>query len=247
MRTMFLALLLLVTPLCSVGCAQRSVRGVDSDKWIIAHRGASGSIAEHTLEAYAAAYFIGADMIEPDVVATRDGHIICLHDITLERVTNVEDMYPGRARADGRWYAIDFDLSELKPLRVDGPGQDWIGLQIPTLEEMLRMVRSLNEQHGTRIGVVPEMKKPTFHKENASLKLKLTVESCLALSKARDCPLFSFMLASAITGCGELNLNNWATMYIRLRMIAVALARPFLTMSSSAQLMTSKPSYRTLA
>ena len=78
---------------------------------VIAHRGASGSLPEHTLPAYAMAYALGADFVEPDLVRTRDGAFICLHDIHLEDTTDVETRFPDRKRADGRWYAADFDLA----------------------------------------------------------------------------------------------------------------------------------------
>jgi len=85
-------------------------------KLVIAHRGASGYLPEHTLAAYAMAYALGADFIEPDLVRTRDGAFICLHDIHLEPTTDVEDVFPDRKREDGRWYAADFDLAEVRRL-----------------------------------------------------------------------------------------------------------------------------------
>ena len=85
---------------------------------VIAHRGASGYLPEHTLESYAMAYALGADYIEQDVVLTKDKVFICLHDIYLEPTTNVEELYPERKREDGHWYAADFTLEEVKKLRV---------------------------------------------------------------------------------------------------------------------------------
>ena len=63
---------------------------------VIAHRGASGYLPEHTLEAKALAYGLGADYLEQDVVATRDDELVVLHDIQLDRVTNVADRFPDR-------------------------------------------------------------------------------------------------------------------------------------------------------
>ncbi|WP_416374910.1 glycerophosphodiester phosphodiesterase family protein, partial [Methanothrix soehngenii] len=91
---------------------------ITEEKLVIAHRGASGYLPEHTLEAYALAYGMGADYVEPDLVLTKDGVFICLHDIHLESTTNVEEVFPDRAREDGRWYAADFTLSEIKQLKV---------------------------------------------------------------------------------------------------------------------------------
>jgi len=85
---------------------------------IIAHRGASGYLPEHTLEAYGAAYFMGSDYIEQDLVMPGDGVPICLHDLYLEPTTDVEEIFPERCRNDGRGYAADFTLEEIKMLKV---------------------------------------------------------------------------------------------------------------------------------
>ncbi|MDH5620361.1 MAG: glycerophosphodiester phosphodiesterase family protein, partial [Gammaproteobacteria bacterium] len=71
---------------------------------VIAHRGASGHLPEHTLPAKALAYAMGADYLEQDIVATRDDRLIVVHDIHLDRVTDVAARFPGRARDDGRYY-----------------------------------------------------------------------------------------------------------------------------------------------
>ena len=105
---------------------------------VIAHRGASGYLPEHTLEAKAYAHALGVDYLEQDVVLTRDGVPVVLHDTWLEQVTDVADLFPGRQRQDGRHYAIDFSLEELGrlsacerrdragrqrwPARFDAPG-----------------------------------------------------------------------------------------------------------------------------
>jgi glycerophosphoryl diester phosphodiesterase len=74
-----------------------------AQKLVIAHRGASGYLPEHTLEAKAMAYAMGADYIEQDVVMTKDDQLIVLHDITLDRTTDVDELYPDRIRTDGRF------------------------------------------------------------------------------------------------------------------------------------------------
>ena len=126
----------------------------DGKPLVIAHRGASGYLPEHTLAAYSAAYFMGADVIEPDVVLTKDGVPICSHDITLDETTDVAEKFPGRARDDGKHYAIDFTLAEIKTLeklgregRVRMPGHT-----VPTLSEMIEMVQGLNEERVRRFG-----------------------------------------------------------------------------------------------
>ena len=89
-----------------------------AQKIVIAHRGASGYLPEHTLEAKAMAYAQGAHYIEQDLVMTRDDNLIVLHDITLGRTTDVDEKFPGRARSDGLYYAIDFTLEEIRTLNA---------------------------------------------------------------------------------------------------------------------------------
>ena len=89
-----------------------------AEKIVIAHRGASGYLPEHTLAAKAAAHAMGADYLEQDVVLSKDGVPMVLHDIQIDTVTDVAQVFPDRARADGRFYAIDFTLDELKALTV---------------------------------------------------------------------------------------------------------------------------------
>lgn len=144
---------------------------------VIAHRGASGYLPEHTLPAKALAYAMGADYLEQDVVAARDNSLVVLHDIHLDRVSDVASRYPGRARADGRYYVRDFDLEELQRLTVhercnaDGspvyPGRfgssDEV-FRIQTFAEELEFVRSLQEAHGRSVGIYPEIKRPEWHR-----------------------------------------------------------------------------------
>ena len=139
------------------------------DPLVIAHRGASGYLPEHTLPAYAFGYALGADYIEPDLVLTRDGVFICLHDIHLEATTDVEQRFPDRRRSDGRWYALDFDLAEIQSLNVHErlPGrypQDRGRYQVPTFEEMIELVQGLNRSTGRDVGIYPELKAPTWHR-----------------------------------------------------------------------------------
>jgi glycerophosphoryl diester phosphodiesterase len=137
---------------------------------VIAHRGASGYLPEHTLPAYALAFGQGADYLEPDLVLTKDGVFICLHDIHLEATTDVEQVFPERKRADGRWYAADFTLEEIRSLRAherleDRFPQDAPGFVVPTFEELLEMVRGLERTTGRRVGVYPELKAPAWHRQ----------------------------------------------------------------------------------
>jgi len=146
---------------------------------VIAHRGASGYLPEHTLAGKALAFGMGADYLEQDVVATRDRQLIVFHDLTLEQVTDIAIRYPGRARDDGRFYCIDFDLEEIRTLTVgerrvsQGSGPRYPGrfpdgagrFGIPTLEEELRFVVGLIRSTGRNVGIYPEIKNPAWHRE----------------------------------------------------------------------------------
>lgn len=145
---------------------------------VIAHRGASGYLPEHTLEAKALAYGQGADYLEQDVVATRDDRLVVLHDVHLDRVTDVAERFPGRRRPDGRWYVRDFDLDELRTLNVherrnaDGsavfPGRFPTSsgrFRIATFEEELALVHGLNASTGRTVGIYPEIKRPAWHRD----------------------------------------------------------------------------------
>jgi glycerophosphoryl diester phosphodiesterase len=161
---------------------------------IIAHRGASGYLPEHTLEAKALAYGLGADCLEQDVVATRDNELVVLHDIHLDRVTDVAQRFPDRQREDGRYYARDFDLRELRQLNVherrteDGRtavyGQRFPTrsghFRIPSLREEIEMIQGLNRSTGRQVALYPEVKRPAWHRQEGVdvfvLVLKLLAE-----------------------------------------------------------------------
>jgi len=138
---------------------------------VIAHRGASGYVAEHTLAAYAMAHAMEADFIEPDLVLTKDKILICLHDIHLEATTNVEEIFPERKREDKRWYAADFTLAEIRQLTAHErmaaryPATA-TGLGVPTFEEMIQLVQGLNTSRGRNAGIYPELKAPTWHNQS---------------------------------------------------------------------------------
>jgi len=139
---------------------------------IIAHRGASGYLPEHTLEAYRRAHELGADVIEPDLVFTKDGHLICRHDRYLSTSTNVADMAvfkdrktrkPGDGKAD--WFAEDFTLDEIKSLKArqafPGRSKDQDDqFAIPTFDELLALAKA----GGWRL--YPEAKDPASAQAN---------------------------------------------------------------------------------
>ncbi|MEM1171180.1 MAG: glycerophosphodiester phosphodiesterase family protein [Cyanobacteria bacterium P01_H01_bin.35] len=153
------------------------------DPLVIGHRGASGDLPEHTLEAYEAAIASGADFIEPDLVITSDGVLIARHEPMLGDTTNVADIFPERETTkilDGEavtdYFAEDFTLQEIKQLRAvqsrDYRDQNFNGLfEIPTLEEIIELVQRVEAETGVAVGIYPETKHPTFFDEqNLSLE-----------------------------------------------------------------------------
>ena len=144
---------------------------------IIAHRGASGYLPEHTLASTAMAYAQQPDYIEQDLVMTGDGHLVMLHDIHLETVTNVETVFPNRHREDGRYYALDFTLAELRSLnvheRTDAKGKQVYSnryqgngqFTVATFEEHISTILSLNATTGGSVGLYAEIKSPAWHRE----------------------------------------------------------------------------------
>jgi len=143
---------------------------------VIAHRGASGYLPEHTLEGAAMAHAMGADFIEQDVVLSRDGMLIVLHDLFLDAVTDVAQRFPDRSREDGHYYAIDFDLKEIRTLRVnerrepDGQATfpsrfppDGNIFRVPTLEEEIILIQGLNQSTQRNVGLYIEPKSPARH------------------------------------------------------------------------------------
>ncbi len=156
------------------------VRGADAPKVLIAHRGASGYAPEHTFAAYDLAITQKSDFVEPDLAVSKDGVLVCLHDDTLERTTNVEDVYAARfspvvkgRNGEKRWVANDFTVSEIKRLDA-GSWFDakFAGAQVPTWDEMLARVK----QH-PGVGVYPELKSPPLYTGRGIDMAKLFVDS----------------------------------------------------------------------
>jgi len=146
---------------------------------IIAHRGASGYLPEHTLAAKALAYGQGADFLEQDVVLSKDGVPVIFHDTHIDTTTDVAKKFPGRQRADGRFYALDFTLAELKQLNLTErfspktgkaafPRRFPVGVgsfSVVTLEEEIRFIQHLNRSTGRNVGIYPELKAPAWHRQ----------------------------------------------------------------------------------
>ncbi len=146
---------------------------------IIAHRGASGYLPEHTLAAKALAYGQGADFLEQDVVLSKDGVPVIFHDTHIDTTSDVAKKFPGRQRADGRFYALDFTLAELKQLNVSErfspktgkaafPKRFPVGVgsfSVVTLEEEILFIQQLNRSTGRNVGIYPELKAPAWHRQ----------------------------------------------------------------------------------
>ncbi|PHR62431.1 MAG: glycerophosphodiester phosphodiesterase [Robiginitomaculum sp.] len=146
--------------------------------FIIAHRGACGYLPEHTLEGYQLAIDLGTDFIEPDMVFTKDGHLIARHDHYLSTTTDVgdhpefADRKTTRPDHDGEdWFSEDFTLAEIKTLRArqamahrnhDADGK----FEIPTLAEVMELIlkNGVSAKRDVALGVYPETKLPGYFK-----------------------------------------------------------------------------------
>jgi glycerophosphoryl diester phosphodiesterase len=185
--------------------ASDSLSPRESKPLVIGHRGSHGYLPAHTLEGYALAIELGADYVEPDLVMTRDGHLIARHEPNLIATTNVKDLpeFADRKRTvmidgapDEGWFASDFTLAEIKRLRAvqdfgDRPQQLNGKFEIPTFAEIIDLVKRKSREKGRTIGIYPETKHPTYHQ---SIGLPLEGALVDALKRAgwnrRDAPVF---------------------------------------------------------
>jgi glycerophosphoryl diester phosphodiesterase len=203
----------------SSGAAERAM--TDNYRWrtldgapplVIAHRGASGYRPEHTLASYALAIEMGADYIEPDLVATKDGRLIARHEPLLDDTTDVRSRPAFASRRstkvlDGKsvegFFACDFTLAEIKQLRAvqanPARPKDYDGkYEVPTFDEILDLLARESAKRKRRIGVYPETKHPAFH-----LALGLPLEERLLEALRRreldraDAPVFIQSFESA--------------------------------------------------
>jgi glycerophosphoryl diester phosphodiesterase len=173
---------MLLTLICGIAQASGVI--------VIAHRGASGYLPEHTLEAKALAIGMGADYVEQDVVLTKDDVPIVTHDITLEDISDIAAHFPGRARADGHYYAIDFTIAELKTLRRherDNADHSMVfpgrfpaatpGSAIVTLSEEIDFVQGINRSTGRNVGLYTEVKYPAWHRQQGKDITRIVLDS----------------------------------------------------------------------
>ena len=146
---------------------------------VLAHRGASGYLPEHTLAAVALAHGQGADFIEQDVILSSDNQPVVLHDLTLDATTNVHDLFPGPNRKNGKYYAIDFTLAELKKLSVHERSKSSgsiakyplrfprksVLFKIISLQEEIELIQGMNKSTGRNVGLFVELKAPEWHRQ----------------------------------------------------------------------------------
>jgi glycerophosphoryl diester phosphodiesterase len=158
----------------SVAIAVAFAAGSGSSPLIIGHRGASGHRPEHTFASYRLAAEMGADFIEPDLVATRDGVLIARHENEIGGTTDVATKFPGRKttkKIDGMdvtgWFTEDLTLAEIKTLRANErlpfrshayDGQ----FEVPTFEGVIELAQQLGRELGRPIGIYPETKHPSY-------------------------------------------------------------------------------------
>lgn len=159
-------------------------------KVVIAHRGASGYLPEHTMEAKAMAYAMNPDYIEQDLVLSKDNVPIVIHDIYLGDVTDVAKKYPERARKDGKYYVIDFTFDELRTLEVTERSFTKMGkqvypnrfpkgkssFQLHSFQQEIELIQGLNYSTKQNIGIYPEIKNPAFHHRNGKDISKIVLQ-----------------------------------------------------------------------
>jgi glycerophosphoryl diester phosphodiesterase len=164
---------------------------------VIAHRGASGHLPEHTLESYRLAIALGADYVEPDLVSTKDGVLVVRHENEITGTTDVADHPEFRGRRTTRtidgtkltgWFTEDFTLAELKTLRAREPmplvrpaNAAYDGrFEVPTFDEVLALVQSESRRLRRSIGVYLDAKHPSYF-----ASIGLTLEPPLLEALAR--------------------------------------------------------------
>lgn len=201
---------------------KESLHGPDScSPTIIAHRGASGYVPEHTLGSYALAITMGADYVEPDLVMTKDGHLIARHDNELGMTTDVgkHPEFADRHRTttvDGNeitgWFTEDFTLAEIKTLRAieripaTRPGNARMdgAFQVPTFQEIIDLVKSLQISQRRIIGIYPEIKHST-HFKNLGLAMEGLVVSTFHNNGYRSATSPVYIQSFEVNNLKELN------------------------------------------
>lgn len=188
---------------------------------VIGHRGASGELPEHTIEAYRLAILRGADFVEPDLVSTKDGVLIARHEPILGTTTDVANRpeFADRRRSgtidgvvyENEFFASDFTLEEIKTLRAVMPQsyrtQVFNGVfEIPTLEDVINLVKQVETETGKQIGIYPETKHPTYH-DQLGLSLEEPLLETLERTGFTD-PNRVFIQSFEVSNLKELNTKT---------------------------------------
>lgn len=164
-------------------CPLKPPTAIRTSPLIIAHRGASFSLPEHTLAAYRLALELGADYIEPDLVGTSDGHLVVVHSINLNITTNVAEVFPDRSSSinnETGYYSHDFTLKEIQQLKVkqrmtEARSTAYDGMfGVPSLRDTLKLLHEWNhdilpfltrDPNLERAGLYAELKDPEIYQQ----------------------------------------------------------------------------------
>ncbi len=164
---MYLTRIWLLICLLSCPLFTMSNQAQSATKMVIAASGSGKNLIEHSLPAATLAAATGVEYLELHVVMTADNQLVVFHDLTLQRLTDVAHVFPGRKREDGAYYVIDFTLDELRRLRLlssAGSGNELqLAFGIPTLNEELGLLRRLETILERQIGIMLEIRQPWFH------------------------------------------------------------------------------------
>lgn len=178
----------------------RMSRATSTKPLVVAHRGASGHLPENTRESFCLGVGMGAEGVEFDIVLSRDGMPVILHDFYLEALTDVREVFPGRERDDGHCWVMDFTWEELQRLRVL-PRRDKKGnrslpgrydggdrFRIPSLDEVLTLFRGLERVLDRTLTLFAELKAPGRHvREGLDLpRVAMETLDCHGYSGAGD-------------------------------------------------------------
>jgi glycerophosphoryl diester phosphodiesterase len=176
MHTRSLALAVCAVAAC-LAIAALHAQPAPQKKMLIAHRGASAYAPEHSIDGYKLAMVQGADFVEQDLAVTKDGVLVSIHDLTLERTTDAEEVFPTRyveeksgASVVRRWYIHDFTLAEIK--RLDAGSyfdKKFAGSRVLTFQEAIDLVKG-------KAGLYPELKDPEFYRQRGVNPEKLFAE-----------------------------------------------------------------------
>lgn len=180
-----------------------------NSKIVIAHRGASGYLPEHTLISKSMAYGMHANYLEQDLVLSKDNIPMVVHDIFLDDITDVAKVFPDKSRNDGRYYVIDFTYDELAQLHVferfdpktkkltytNRFPYNKSTFRLHSFQEEIELIQGLNHSTGNNVGIYPEIKNPKFHgdhgKDISNIVLKILSEYGYS-SKSDNCILQCF-------------------------------------------------------